>query len=158
VIHQRSKESPQRSKEASRPVPTGRLEAPVVAMLEKLLVHPKLTRSGSQDALKLAVLAFSPEIREPWLNELARYQRACGCDLGAAGGIVGLVAASAWQLTHLNQLTFFAFVVGMLEVLGTAIISTVFGKIVGLALARFRFRRATRNLIGHISRFASSGT
>lgn len=132
-----------------------RSDASLLGMLEGLRMHPERTRNVSATSIRIAALGIPADVREPWLGELARYQSACGCNLGAASAIAGFVAATAWQFTHFEHLTIGAIVVDMLEVLGTAILCAVLGKLAGLALARTRFQRATAILIAYVSRPAA---
>lgn len=136
---------------------TPRPDVSLVGLLRDLRRHPERTRQVSTTSISVAVLGISPNAGEPWLRELARYQRACGCNLGAAGAVAGFVLASAWQVTHIRQLTVGALVVDTVEVLAVAIVCAVLGKLVGLALARTRFQRATEILIAQVLRPANNG-
>jgi hypothetical protein len=131
--------------------------ASLLRILEDLRLHPERARKASATSIRIAARTISPDVREPWLNEIARYQNACGCDLGAACAIAGFVAATIWQFTHFVQLTIGAIVADTLEVFGTALLCALLGKVAGLALAHTRFRRATAILIAHVSRPASNG-
>jgi len=150
--------SAKRSSQAHVPVPSvARADASLLGILEGLRVHPERVRKVSAAPIMIAVLDSSPDVREAWLGELARYQRACGCNLGAGGAISGFVAATAWQVTRIRQLTAGVIVADTLEVLGAALLCGILGKLLGLALARTRFQRATDAFIGHVSRPTNNG-
>lgn len=92
--------------QAHVPVPSApRSDATLLGMLEGLRMHPERTRKVSVASIRITSLGIPPDVREPWLGEFARYQRACGCDLGAACTIAGLIAATVWQFTHFTHLT-----------------------------------------------------
>ena len=141
------------SSQAHVPVPSAACpDASLLRMTKALCMHPERTRKVSVTSVRIASLHIPPDVREPWLAELARYQRACGCGTGAASAIAGLIAATVWQFTHFTHLIIGAIVVATLEVLGISILCAVLGKLVGLFLARTRFRRATELFIAHVSR------
>jgi hypothetical protein len=126
-------------------------EAEVFVLLEELRARPRQAREISATLIGTSTQNIPPSLREPWLKELARYQRACGCGMGAAGAIAGFVLTAAWQALHLAEAAWIGVALPV-KALGAAVFCVIMGKLLGLFLARERFRRATKHLIARLSR------
>lgn len=102
-----------------------------------------LLRTPGLGVLRLGGEMARHENREKWQRELNRSYHACGCDTGAKGLLIGLlaglIAAAAgsapwfsWQAAGI--------------VFGSALAGAAIGKIIGLARAQIRLGRTIREI------------
>lgn len=86
--------------------------------------------------------------RKRWESELNRYYFACGCDTGATGLILGLLAGIVWAAYSIIQgETGIGYAVGV--VLLIAIAGAVAGKLIGLIQANNRLNRTVTEIQTH---------
>lgn len=95
-------------------------------------------------------------IRDPWLAELARYKRACGCEVSAAFAVVALVGDTALQVMYASRLTVSSLLIAALQILIVAIAAALIGKLTGLGVARIRYERATTRLINQLTDYKAA--
>src|SRR4051794_10701538 len=95
----------------------------------------------------IPLMTLTPDERVEWLEELNRYQSACGCDTGAIGCVAASVMVVVWQLSTMTTLTLGRGLFALAALTGAAVAGGVLGKMYGLARARSRFRRVTARLL-----------
>jgi hypothetical protein len=127
-----------------------------MATPEFLLTHPSqlnalhvfpMRGARARGALRLGgAIAGHPE-RQRWESLLNRYYYACGCDAGATGVLVGLVAGVAYGAWGWAGMGWGAGRV-VAAVLGGAVVGAVLGKLTGLFRAEQRLRRTAGEIQG----------
>jgi hypothetical protein len=93
------------------------------------------------------VSAVADAARAEWLVELEGYLRQCGCGAGGVGAMASLLAVIAWQLSTITAISVGTACAAVGEMVAAAVLGGVAGKLIGLARARIRFRRATSRLL-----------
>lgn len=112
------------------------------SQLRALRTFP-LLRTPGLGVLRLGGEMARHENREKWQRELNRSYHACGCDTGAKGVLIGLLAGLiAAGLDGAPWLSWQAAGV----VFGPALAGALIGKIIGLVRAQFRLTRTVREI------------
>lgn len=122
-----------------------------VEALRRLADAPGAARAAREVELRLPGLP-EPEA-ERFRGELRRYADACGCDSGARGVLLGLLAfALAWGAGGFPGGVPAGVAGGALALFGAGAL----GKAWGLLAARRRFRRAARELLARLEAGAAA--
>ncbi len=126
-----------------RPLPGLVFQSP--GELDALLDPQLRRRHGRHALLLLRIPGLAPGLARRWEASLNARFNACGCSLGAACGLTGLLASTAWQFQHdgfaLAHWPGFA-----LRSLVALFALTPVGKLLGQGLARLDLRRLVRSI------------
>lgn len=117
-------------------------------MRDPFLSPRRLDQSTAK--VREALSKASPEIRLRLQAELDRFRQACGCGTGSVVALLTFLGMGLWQVfafTHFHLL-WMALAIG--KILAATMLSALLGKLLGLGLARARFRRVTHRLLEEI--------
>lgn len=83
-------------------------------------------------------------------ERLTRWRLECGCTWGAVATVAGLVVMATWLVLRFD-VTSVAFVLRLPVAIGAVVACAGLGKAVGVARARWRFRREVNALLARVS-------
>jgi hypothetical protein len=135
------------------PIPAERspLIIRTVADIERLSISPKAAKRLPREGLVVAIPGLDEPARSAFQRQIKRYARACGCAAGGATFLLTsaaiMVYATSLALDHAWVALARTIVDGLIGVL----ILTVIAKLLGLYIARLRFRRSCARLIRLLS-------
>jgi hypothetical protein len=101
--------------------------------------------SAVHDPLRLRLPTLTAQTNQRWQDRLEAYRTDCGCGFGAICGILAaIVGIAAWF--PFRSLTFATVLSAVLRAGGATLMFALAGKLLGLKVAAWRFRRACTRL------------
>jgi hypothetical protein len=119
--------------------------------IEKLMISPRAAKRLPQGGLVISIPGLNEHARTEFQTQLSTYIRSCGC---AAGGATFLIASAvfiAYTVAVALNRRWTDLVRAIPAALIGVMILTVIAKLLGLYVARLRFRRSCASLIRSLS-------
>ena len=120
------------------------------ADLRALLGNPRATALFARHTVELRLAQLPEGERARLETELNAYQDACGCGEGGVFTVVAIVLVVALRAAAPHPLALGSLLVTALLVVAAALPAGFAGKLAGLALAKYRFRRACARLLARL--------
>ena len=122
-----------------------------VGDIQKLLASPRVAKQLPRAGLVIAIPGLDETTKDEFQRQLNRYVRACGC---TAGGATFLVASAVFIVyaigVALNDTWADRLLTILAGLIGVPILAAM-GKLLGLYVARLRFRRSCARVIRSLS-------
>lgn len=120
-------------------------------LLESAVARSPFTR----ETVVLELERLQPSESHIWQRRLNRHQRACGCGTASVLSITAGIAVVIHSVLTTAELSMGAVLLAASELIAGMLIFMFLGKIIGLHVAKYRFRSACVSLLRELSGQAS---
>jgi hypothetical protein len=114
--------------------------------------HPRILRSRRASTFRLLLPDLPLAERSAWEAAALRFQRDCGCSTGAFFALGSAAIVAIREMLHSTPIGVGSLLGSALRVGAAMFAMGLIGKLVGLAAARVRFRRATTRVLRQLDR------